>query len=96
MPSKAQIDTQRNVSSFSPTIGGRYANSALTDEDTRGYWWASEAASNDANRYRLVYNGSSLVNGSGNRRMGLYIRCVNKQKTVLDLTYMQEMTPETF
>ena len=39
-------------------------------------------------------NISNLYTSYALRYRGLYIRCINKQKTVLDLTYMQEMTPE--
>ena len=98
LPSNTQIHTIGNntstyVSNFSPVLGGRYYSSALNDEDNRGFWWSSEA-SNNARRYRLNYNGNTLYSSSdGTRLGGFYIRCINKQKTVLDLTYMQEMTP---
>ena len=81
------------VSIFSPILGGDYSNSILYHEDTRGFWWGS-TPDNGAKRHRLGYNGSGLFSANEYNRVANYIRCINKQKTVLDLTYMQEMTPE--
>ncbi len=89
LPSKTQIDNQRNVASFSPVLGGNYGNGTLFNEATRGVWWGSEAY-NGATRYNLYYNGSSLYTSYGGRSGGFYIRCVSEEKTVLDLTYMQD------
>ena len=91
LPSKTQIDGQRNVSSFSPVLGGLYVNGSLYNESTDGYWWDSTAY-NSAIRYRLSYNGSSLYTGNGGRHDGFYVRCVAKQKTITDLAYMQDVT----
>ena len=95
MPSTTQAKTIGSsagtttyVSSFSPILGGAYRNSALTDEATRGHWWGSEK-NNGFRRNTLRYEGSdSLYIGNRPRFDGLYIRCINKQKTVLDLTYI--------
>ena len=77
LPSKSQIDSQRNLASFSPVLGGYYSISALRNEATHGYWWGSEAYSG-ASRYFLTYDGSSLsTNRYGHVRFdGFYIRCV--------------------
>ena len=74
-------------------MGGNYGDGILYNEN-QGFWWNS-TAHNGASRQYLLYNGSGLsANNVGRRYNGYYIRCINKQKTVLDLTYMQEMTPE--
>ena len=88
--------TPEYVSIFSPILGGVYYDSTLNNESTRGAWWTSEVSSTaPALRYRLNYDGVGLRSYGGLTRIdGMYIRCINKQKTVLDLTYMQEMTPE--
>ena len=75
LPSRTQIDSQRNVNSFSPVLGGNYNNGTLYDEDTYGYWWGSTAY-NGASRFSLNYNGSSLYTGNRTRRNGVYVRCV--------------------
>ena len=75
LPSKSQIDSQRNVASFSPVLGGRYDNGTLDNEAARGIWWGSEAYGG-ARRYSLYYNGSSLYTGTGYRLSGRYVRCV--------------------
>ena len=75
LPSKTQIDSQRNIASFSPVLGGGYFNGTLYFEDTHGYWWGSTAY-NGARRYLLYYNGSSLYTSGNNRHDGLYVRCV--------------------
>ena len=75
LPSKTQIDSQRNISSFSSVLGGVYLNGILYNKDTRGYWWGSTAY-NGAERYFLDYNGSSLYTNYGDRRHGFYVRCV--------------------
>ena len=75
LPSKTQIDGQRNIASFSPVLGGYYGNGTLYNEDTYGYWWGSTAY-NGARRYNLRYNGSSLYTNSGRRLLGHYVRCV--------------------
>ena len=88
LPSKTQIDSQRNIASFSPVLGGDYGNGTLYNEDTRGYWWGSTAY-NGALRYDLGYNVSSLYTVNHRRHYGFYIRCVVKKntKTLSNLTY---------
>ena len=75
LPSKTQIDSQRNITSFSPVLGGHYRNGTLYYEGTHGFWWGSTAYSG-ALRYYLGYNGSSLYTGNYFRRDGFYVRCV--------------------
>ena len=93
LPSKTQIDSQRSISNFSPILGGNYANGTLYNENTRGYWWGAESYSDATSRYSIVYTGSNLSTDHAGRRTGTYIRCVSEEKTVTDLTYMQDMTP---
>ncbi|MBQ3440851.1 hypothetical protein IJG27_00870 [Candidatus Saccharibacteria bacterium] len=82
LPDNVQIQSMGDrvntyVSSFKPTIGGRYAGGTLKDDTTHGCWWGSEAK-NGAIRYDLAYNDSGpyLYAGSHGRYAGLYIRCV--------------------
>ena len=76
LPSKTQIDNQRNVSSFFPVLGGGYRNGALDNEAMRGYWWGSEAYGG-GKRYYLGYNdSSSLYADNFYRSYGRYVRCV--------------------
>ena len=93
MPSKKQIDNNRNITDFVPVLGGIYFNGILYDEATRGYWWGSEA-NNNVTRYMLDYNANNLYIGNSRRSGGFYIRCVSEEKTVTDLTYLQDMTGE--
>ena len=93
LPSAKQIDNNRDTINFSPVLGGYYANGTLYNEATRGGWWGSEAY-NGALRYGLNYDGSSLYTGNNVRRFGYYVRCVSEEKTVTDLTYLQDMTGE--
>ena len=75
LPSKTQIDSQRDVASFSPVLGGYYFNGTLYNETTHGFWWGSEAYIG-AVRYAMGYNGSSLYTDLNVRRAGRYVRCV--------------------
>ena len=75
LPSKTQIDSQRNVASFSPVLGGHYSNGTLNDEVRFGLWWGNEAY-NGAMRYYLRYDGSSLYTYHYARHRGYYVRCV--------------------
>ena len=102
LPPVAQIriignKTSTYIPSLSPVGGGNWGNGTLSYE-SNGYLWSSESASDaarSARRMGLSYNVDTLYSSNGySRFMGYYIRCINKQKTVLDLTYMQEMTPE--
>ena len=93
MPTTKQIDNNRDTINFFPVLGGHYANGALYRESTVGFWWGSTAY-NGARRYGLGYNGSSLYTGSDARFNGFYVRCVSEEKTVTDLTYLQDMTGE--
>ena len=95
MPTTKQIDNNRDTINFSPVLGGNYGNGTLYNESTYGYWWGSTAY-NGAKRYYLSYNGSSLStsNYDGRRHLGYYVRCVSEEKTVTDLTYLQDMTGE--
>ena len=92
LPSKTQTDSQKDITSFSPVLGGHYSDGGtLYNDGTRGIWWGSTAY-NGAERYGLGYNGSSLYTRSGRRHNGIYVRCVSEEKTVTDLTYLQDMT----
>ena len=91
LPSAKQIDNNRSTAEFSPVLGGLYVTGALHFEDIRGYWWGSTAY-NSARQHYLYYDGSSLYTSGYDRRDGFYIRCVSEEKTVADLTYLQDMT----
>ena len=93
LPSKKQLDDNRNTINFNQVLGGSYSNGALSNESTRGFWWGSETI-NNAQRYLLYYKDINLSTSGSNRRDGLYIRCVSEEKTVTDLTYLQDMTGE--
>ena len=96
LPTTKQIDSNKDTTNFNPIRGGSYGNGILYNEATHGRWWGSES-SNSALRYYLIYNGSSLSTGNGGygyRYVGLYVRCVSEEKTVTDLTYLQDMTGE--
>ena len=96
LPSRAQTQTigsssgsSTYVSVFSPVVGGSYANGTLNNEEGRGIWWGSNIGTvNFYQRYFLGYRDNILDAKSGSRYAGMYIRCINKQKTVLDLTYI--------
>ena len=76
------------LSEFSPVLGGVYSQTNNIGENTRGDWYGSET-STTASRYYLSYdNGTMNTYVRGDRYSGRYIRCINKQKTVLDLTYI--------
>ena len=94
LPSKKQVDNNGITTNFNSVLGGYYDNTALANKAMYGFWWSSET-DGSVNRYRLTYNGNSLYTGSlGLRYYGLYIRCVSEEKTVTDLTYLQDMTGE--
>ena len=83
------------VSDFSPVLGGAYRNGSPYVETGYGLWWSAEAYDGAARRY-LNYNGTRLNTiSNGGRYFGFYIRCVSEEKTATDLTYMQDMTPQT-
>ncbi|MBQ3293170.1 hypothetical protein IJG93_02625 [Candidatus Saccharibacteria bacterium] len=75
LPSQTQIDSQRDINSFSPVLGGFYDDGTLYGESARGNWWGS-TASNGATRYRLGYDGSNLYTYDYDRYHGFYVRCV--------------------
>ena len=93
LPTTKQIDNNKDITSFNPVLGGYYVNGTLDNENTRGGWWGSTAY-NGASRYALRYDGSSLYTSYGLRHRGCYVRCVSEEKTVTDLTYLQDMTGE--
>ena len=62
------------VTAFQPVTGGYYSGGSINDPGG-GYWWSS-TASLIGSRYRLYYNGSSLVVNGNGRGYGMYIRCV--------------------
>ena len=94
LPTTKQIDNNRDITNFVPVLGGGYNSGTLYNKATYGRWWGSEAY-NGARRYRLGYDGSSLsTRNDGYRQSGIYVRCVSEEKTVTDLTYLQDMTGE--
>ena len=93
LPTTKQIDNNRDAANINPVLGGNYSLGVLVDETVYGIWWGSEAYSG-TNRYYLVYDGSKLLTHDRRRSRGFYIRCVSEEKTVTDLTYLQDMTGE--
>ena len=93
MPTTKQIDSNRDLGNFSYVLGGHYDDGMLLGPEAVGTWWGS-TANNSAQRYRLRYDGDAMVTGTNRRYYGLYIRCVSEEKTVTDLTYLQDMTGE--
>ena len=77
LPSKAQVDSNKNIAAFSPVAGGDYTNGNIYNVSTQGRWWANEA-SNGALRVRQMYDGNSLYTSVASRYSGFYIRCVQK------------------
>ena len=93
LPSVKQIDNNKDSINFNPILGGYYYNGTLSEGVTRGNWWGSEASNSMLRRY-LRYQDNSLSHNSARRFAGFYIRCVSEEKTVTDLTYLQDMTGE--
>ena len=91
LPTTKQIDNNRDITNFHPILGGYYRNSVLTNETAHANWWSSEAYTGTL-RYLLHYNVSGLYTNSYYRHIGFYIRCVSEEKTMTDLTYLQDMT----
>ena len=91
LPATKQIDLNRSKSEFTPVLGGYYINGSLDGKEQYGRYLGSEA-STPAQRSQLVYNGTNLGTNVARRVQGNYIRCVSEEKTVLDLTYMQDCT----
>ena len=77
LPNKDQIDNQRDVTSFSPVLGGSYRNGSLISPTDYGHWWSSEASIGIA-RYLLNNNGTLYTSSStlNLRLAGFYVRCV--------------------
>ena len=93
MPTRIQVNANTNVAASSPVFGGHYNDGTLYRESDRGYWWTTDSFSN-VYRHSMNYDGSRLYSDTSNARFkGFYIRCVSEEKTVTDLTYMQDMTP---
>ena len=83
------------IVSFTPVRGGYYNNGVLNvNATTYGFWWSSETSDIGPTRYRLVYNSDNLYTDISRRYYSFYIRCVSEEKTVTDLTYLQDMTGE--
>ena len=97
LPSRTEINAQRDNASFSPVLGGWYWIGSSYAKDTNAYWWSNETNFVGARRYILANNNNTLSTETGNRVGGFYVRCVVKKntKTLSNLTYMQDMTPQT-
>ena len=93
LPTVKQIDSNRDTANFSPVLGGHYSDTTLYEESTLGTWWSSEVY-NDVRRYGIGYKTNDLITVRYLRYDGHYIRCVSEEKTVTDLTYLQDMTGE--
>ena len=93
LPTTKQIDANRNTTNFNPVAGGSYLNGNPSSTSLTSVWWGSEAY-NAAKRYRLGFAGSTINTYQDYRIQGFYIRCVSEEKTVTDLTYLQDMTGE--
>ena len=78
LPDIAQINSQRDIATFSPVPGGDYGGGTLNKTE-RGGWWGSDIFNNNgaARRYRLSYD-TTLITTDGARYGGFYIRCVQK------------------
>ncbi|MBQ2695324.1 hypothetical protein IJG04_01655, partial [Candidatus Saccharibacteria bacterium] len=80
---------------FSPIYGGYYGSGSLNSATTYGSWWSATASNASSQYYLNYYNGSlntSVFNF--NKSYGYYVRCVMKPPTIVNATYMQDVTTE--
>lgn len=69
----AGITSYKNA--FNVVTGGYYYNGSIED-GSNALWW-SATATDSTHRYRLHYNGSTLVaNIASTLRLGHYVRCI--------------------
>ena len=77
---------------FNPVRGGYYSNGSHASI-TNGYWWTTTVASS-SDRYPLLYENNLATNyndyGAG-RFIGYFVRCIRENRSVSDVTYMQEV-----
>ena len=81
-----------SIVEFSPVAGGYYYNGSI-NRPSYGYWW-STTASDATYRQYLFYDGNGLDFSNYYRSRGNYIRCVRKESTIDEASYMQEVTSE--
>ena len=85
-----------NPATFTPTGGGTYDAGAVKDSPL-GTLWSSTPTQNVIGnaRYTVYYNSNynKLVHNGGNRYYGFFVRCILDTKTIVDATYLQDVTP---
>lgn len=84
-----------NFNYFNAVPNGRYLDGQIVGTEY-GTWW-SATTSGTSQRYKLVYNSNTDQvrgdEGGDGRNNGLAIRCIRETRTILDIDYMQEITP---
>ena len=74
-------------------LSGLY-DSGLSTQGTDGYYWSRTAYSSSVNaHYFLLYSsGYYNLQNSGRKYLGFAVRCILENRTISDVTYMQDVT----
>ena len=75
-------------------LSGHVSNGIVYDQGTNGFFWSSTVP--DANSaYDLALTSPNVFpDSSSNKYLGFSVRCVAKDRTISDFTYMQDVTPK--
>ncbi len=75
-------------------LSGYVGGGSVNNQDVYGYYWSSSVV--DASRTYFLGLNSSGVNPTNYivKSRGFSVRCVAEERTISDITYMQDMTPK--
>ena len=98
LPTDYEMDNVKSANRSSWKFSaGNYYNGSLQTVSAMSYWWCA-TASNTAAQYSLYYvDGNGSLNTSNyNKLNGFFVRCVREDRTIADVTYMQDINDMVF
>ena len=96
LPTDSEMNNVASAAHFNwKFYAGYYDNGSLQDASTLSFWWSATAYSAEY-QYSPYYISGSLYTGGSSKCRGFFVRCVREDRTIADVTYMQDVNNIVF
>ena len=75
-------------------LAGIFANRTPENQGSHGYYWSSTRFNNADIYYLYLYTSYINPSDHANLNLGFSIRCILDNRTIADVTYLQDVTPK--
>ncbi|MBQ8156578.1 hypothetical protein IJ101_02210 [Candidatus Saccharibacteria bacterium] len=78
---------------FSANLTGEWVNGSVSNKNKNGYYWSSTLYTTTSMYYLSLNTSTTSASDYNGRRYGDPVRCIMENRTISDISYMQEVTP---